>query len=565
MHSDIFVEFSLILAATAVIAVIMRLLKQPLIIGYILTGILVGPSVFNFIQEPELVESLGKFGIALLLFVVGLGLNYHVVKEVGKASILTGVGQVTFTTLIAYVFVQAIGFSGISALYIAVAMAFSSTIIILKLLNDKKEQNKLYGKISIGFLLVQDVLATLALVIASASGNGSLDVESFVVLLLKAIMLFTGLWILTQIVLKPTAKFLSRSQELLFLFTIAWGFGVGAVFKEVGFSLEIGALVAGISMAGLHYAQDVASKMRPLRDFFLVVFFIALGATLNLGEVWGVLGPALALSALVLFGNPIIVMSIMGLLGYTKKNSFKAGLAVAQISEFSIIFVLLGAANGQLESQVVSLVTVVALITIAISSYMFIYADSLYDFLERYLSLFERRKVKSEHAPKRAYEAILFGYKKGGHEFVKTFENMKAKIIVVDYDPDVIDTLTERNVDYLYGDANDSELLEELDVSKLKIVIVTLSDFNTNAYLLQLMNRLNPNCVVICHSDTVDHAAELYTLGASYVMLPHYIGNEKMSAFIKKNGFKKSEYRKFHDKHIDYLRSHFQVDTSSSN
>lgn len=255
----------------------------------------------------------------------------------------------------------------------------------------------------------------------------------------------------------------------------------------------------------------------------------------------------------------------MGLLGYTKKNSFKAGLAVAQISEFSIIFVLLGAANGQLESQVVSLVTVVALITIAISSYMFIYADSLYDFLERYLSLFERRKVKSEHAPKRAYEAILFGYKKGGHEFVKTFENMKAKIIVVDYDPDVIDTLTERNVDYLYGDANDSELLEELDVSKLKIVIVTLSDFNTNAYLLQLMNRLNPNCVVICHSDTVDHAAELYTLGASYVMLPHYIGNEKMSAFIKKNGFKKSEYRKFHDKHIDYLRSHFQVDTSSSN
>jgi Kef-type K+ transport system membrane component KefB len=564
MHSDIFIELSLVLAVTATIAIVMRLLKQPLIIGYILTGILVGPSVFNFLQEPEIVESLGKFGIALLLFVVGLGLNYQVIKEVGKASVLTGIGQVAFTTIIAFTFVQALGYTGASAIYIAVAMAFSSTIIILKLLNDKKEQNKLYGKISIGFLLVQDVLATVALVLASASGSGSLETSDIVVLILKASMLFAGLWLLTQYFLRPTANFFSRSQELLFLFTIAWGFGVGAIFKQVGFSLEIGALVAGVSMASLHYAQDVASKMRPLRDFFLVVFFIALGATLNLGEVMGVLAVALALSTLVLVGNPIIVMSIMGLLGYTKKTSFKAGLAVAQISEFSIIFVLLGATNGQISSEVVSLVTVVALITIAVSSYMFIYADSLYLYLERYLSLFERRKVKNERTTKRSYEAMIFGYKKGGNEFVKTFNNMKSKFIVVDYDPDVIDSLENRNVDYLYGDANDAELLEELDLSKLKLVVITISDFGTNAYILQLMGRTNPTCVVICHSENIHEAAELYTLGASYVMLPHYIGNEKISAFIKKNGFKKSEYRKFHDKHIEYLRAHFQVDTKQN-
>ena len=223
MNSDIFIELSLIMAFTAAVVFIMRLLKQPLIIGYILTGILVGPSVFNFIQEPEVIESLGKFGIALLLFVVGLGLNYRVVKEVGRTAVLTGVGQVLFTTLIAYVFVQAIGFSGTNALFIAVSMAFSSTIIILKLLNDKKEQNKLYGKISIGFLLVQDVLATIALVMASASSSGSLEADDFMILALKAAVLFSGLWLATQYILKPTAKFFSRSQELLFLFTIAWG------------------------------------------------------------------------------------------------------------------------------------------------------------------------------------------------------------------------------------------------------------------------------------------------------------------------------------------------------
>jgi Kef-type K+ transport system membrane component KefB len=560
MHSDIFVELSLILAVTALIAMIMRLLKQPLIIGYILTGIIAGPSFLDLVNEPEIIESLGKFGIALLLFIVGLGLNYKVVKEVGRTAVLTGVGQVLFTTIIAYVLVQSLGFNGADALFVAVAMAFSSTIIILKLLNDKKEQNKLYGKIAIGFLLVQDILATIALVLASASGSGSLEIDDLILLVLKGAALFSGLWLITQFILKPTAKFLSRSQELLFLFTLAWGFGVGAVFKEVGFSLEIGALVAGVSMAGLHYATDVASKMRPLRDFFLVVFFIALGATLNLAEVWSVLSTALILSTLVLVGNPIIVMSIMGLLGYTKKNSFKAGLAVAQISEFSIIFVLLGSSNGQISSETVSLVTVVALITIAVSSYMFVYADNLYAFLQRYLSLFERRKVRDERTPKRSYEAIVFGYRKGGHEFTKTLASMNSKFLVIDYDPDVIDVLNNKNIDFLYGDANDAELLEELDLTKLKLVIITITDFRTNTYLLQHIERTNPHCVVICHSESVHEAAELYTLGASYIMLPHYIGNERISAFIRKNGFKKAEYKKFHDKHIEYLRSHFTTE-----
>jgi Kef-type K+ transport system membrane component KefB len=557
MHSDLFTELSLVLALAAGVAIIARLFKQPLIIAYIVTGILVGPSVLDFLKDPEAIESFGKFGIALLLFIVGLGLNVAAVKEVGKPAVLTGVGQVMFTTIIAFVLTTALGYDTTASIYIAVAMAFSSTIIILKLLNDKKEQNKLYGKISIGFLLVQDVIATIALVVASASSSGSLEFGDFLVLLGKAAALTVALVIATQFILKPLSKFLSRSQELLFLFTLAWGFGVGAIFKEVGFSLEIGALAAGVTMAGLHFAQDVASKLRPLRDFFVVIFFIVLGATLDLSAISSVLLQAIGLSALVLIGNPIIVMIIMGLMGYTKKTSFKAGLAVAQISEFSLIFVLLGAANGQVDDKVVSLVTVVALITIAISSYMIIYADKLYELLQRYLSLFERRVVKNERMPKRAYEAIIFGYKKGGAEFVKTFQSMNSKFLVIDYDPDVIDIMNRDSVDYLYGDVNDAELLDELDLSRLKIVIITITDFTTNTFLLQLLNRTNPNCVVICHSENINHAAELYTLGASYVMLPHYIGSEKISAFIKKSGFKKAEYKKFHDRHIEYIKSHF--------
>jgi len=564
MHSDFFTQLSVVLVLAAGISIFLRILKQPLIIGYIITGIIVGPYVFNYLKEPEAIESFGKFGIALLLFIVGLGLNFKAVKEVGKAAVFTGLGQVFFTTLISYFIVSSLGYSSVSAIYISIAMAFSSTIIVLKLLNDKREQNKLYGKISIGFLLVQDVVATLALVVASASGSGSLEISDFLLLLAKGFGLGIALFLITKFILKPMSSFLSRTQELLFLFTLAWGFGVGAMFKWAGFSLEIGALVAGVSMAGLHYAQDVASKLRPLRDFFVVIFFIVLGATLNLSAVQSVLGEAILLSALVLIGNPIIVMTIMGLMGYTKKTSFKAGLAVAQISEFSLIFVLLGASNGQVDETVVSLVTVVALVTIAISSYMIIYADGLYDSLQKYLSLFERRKLKNEHMVKRSYEVILFGYKKGGNEFVKTFQSMNSKFIVIDYDPDVIDIMNRDDIDYLYGDVTDSELLEELDLSKLKMVVITITEFNTNAYLLQLMERVNPSCVVLCHSENLHDAAELYTLGASYVMLPHYIGSEKISAFIKKSGYKKSEYKKFHDKHIEYIRNHFVIETGDN-
>ncbi len=562
MHHDLFAELSTVLALTAGVALLARLLKQPLIIAYIVTGILVGPSAFNLLGDPEAIESFGKFGIALLLFIVGLGLNYKAVKEVGKTAVFTGVGQVVCTTAIGFFVSKVLNYSVTESIYIAVALAFSSTIIVLKLLNDKKEQNKLYGKISIGFLLVQDVIATLALVVASASSSGSLQLSDFAILFAKGVLLACALYGANKLLLTPIAKFLSRSQELLFLFTLSWGFGIGAIFKEVGFSLEIGALAAGVSMAGMHYAQDVASKLRPLRDFFIVIFFIVLGATLNISSVGSVLLQAVLYSSIVLVGNPIVVMTIMGLLGYTKKTSFKAGLAVAQISEFSIIFILLGASNGQIKDEVVSLITVVALITIALSSYMIIYAESLYTRLEHYLSLFERRKIRPEKAPKRAYEAVVFGYKKGGSEFVKTFHSMGSRFIVIDYDPDVIDTLNRDNIEYLYGDTNDSELLEELDISKLKMAVISITDFSTNTYILQLMNRLNPSCVVICHSENIAEAAELYTLGASYVMLPHYIGSEKISAFIKKNGYKKTEYKKFHDKHIAYIRSHFNAESA---
>lgn len=557
MH-DVFTELSLLLAIGLVISIIMRTLKQPLIVGHIFTGMLVGPVALGFVNDTETIELLGKFGITLLLFIVGLGLNPKVIKEVGKTAIITGVGQVFFTTAIGYVIVKALGYDTVTSLYISIALAFSSTIIILKLLNDKKEQNKLYGKIAIGFLLVQDIIATFALLVASASKGSGLNVIDFGILVLKGFAAALVLYIIATHIIKPATTFLSKSQELLFLFAIAWGFGIATIFKYIGFSLEIGALFAGVALASMTYAQEVSSRLRPLRDFFIIVFFISLGAGLNFGDIQSVIWQALGLSAFVLLGNPLIVILLMGLLGYTKKNSFKAGLAVAQISEFSLIFIAVGLENGQISEKVVSLVTLVGIITIAISSYMIIYSDSLFRYCEKYLTMFERNKARYEQKESRnRYELVLFGYQRGGHEFVKVFKALKKKYVVIDYDPVAIDDLERHHIDYLYGDATDIELLEEVGLDNAKMVVSTITDHETNKFLVSLVERINPKAVIITHADTVEEAAELYEMGAGYVMMPHYIGSEKIGAFIKKSGFKKSEFRKFRDKHLAYLQSHY--------
>lgn len=559
MHNDVFIEISALLGLSAVIAMVMRFFRQPLIIGYILTGLIVGPSVLELVKSPETIGVLGQFGVALLLFIVGLGLNIRVVREVGKVSLITGVGQVIFTSLIGFVLVRALGYGAITSFYIAVALTFSSTIIILKLLSDKKEQNKLYGKISIGFLLVQDIIATFALLIASATSTGGLNYEDLLLLFAKGIGVVAIILLVTRFVIKPLTNFLSATQELLFLFALAWGFGIATLFYMLDFSLEVGALFAGVALASMPYAQEIGSRLRPLRDFFIVVFFIALGASLNLTDVQTVIWQALALSAFVIIGNPIIVMVLMGIMGYTKKTSFNAGLAVAQISEFSLIFILLGLRNGQVSEQAVSLVTVVGIITIAVSSYMIIYSNGLYRVIENYLRLFERRKVRSEGEKRMSYDAVLFGFKRGGIEFVKVFERNTKRFLVVDYDPEAVDELERKNIPYVYGDATDLEMLDEINFEHVKLVVSVITDYDSNVFLLQQLEKRNPSAVIICHADSIKQAVELYGLGASFVVMPHLIGNEKVSAFIRKNGFKKSEFNRYRSKHLEYLQSHFEA------
>lgn len=535
----------------------MRVLKQPLLIGYILAGIVAGP-VLGLVSNTATLESFSKIGIALLLFIVGLGLNPKVIKDLGRVAVITGTVQVVASAILGLALMTLMGASFTTALVVGVGLAFSSTIVGLKLLTDKKEQTRLYGRIAIGVLLTQDILATLALLFLSMQTEG-FSVVNGLGLILRGTVLIGGLAYLSTKVLPRLTRFMSSSTEYLFLFTIAWGLGIGALFEHAGFSLEIGSLIAGVSLASMPYAQEASSRLRPVRDFFIVVFFIFMGANLSLGDISRLWPQALALSLMVLILNPLAIMLPLGYLGHAKRNSFKVGIMMAQVSEFSLIFVILARQVGAVSQSAVSLITLTALITITISCYAIIYDDTLFDFLQKHIKFFEsRRQEKRER--RTSYDIIQFGFNKGGAELIKTFQDMpRRRLVVVDYDPEAIEHLENRKVHYVYGDATDIELLDELDIDNAKLIVSTITHFPTNRFLIEYVEKCNPKAVIISRADTPEEAAELYGLGANYVMVPHFVGTERLSNFITRHGFSKKDFDKQKERHLNHLRTNYDL------
>jgi len=557
----IFVEISVIVVIATVVSIIFRLFRQPLIIGYIATGILVGPYAFNLLQAHAEVELFSKIGIAILLFIVGLTLNPDVMREVGKTSLVTGIGQIVFTSIIGFFIVQALGFGLLASIYVAIALTFSSTIIILKLLSDRGDTQKLYGKISIGFLLVQDIVATLILlaitVMGKISPGGEITLSNIVliqigVLVGKGLILALVLYLISKYVLPLLSSFVANQQEVLFIFSLAWGLGLASLFYFIGFSIEIGALVAGITLAVSPFSYEMASRLKPLRDFFIMLFFVILGAGLVVGEVSTLIVPSLILSIFVLIGNPLIVLVLMNLLGYRTRTAFMSGLTVAQISEFSLILISLGLSFGHVNQEVVSLVTLVGIITIAISTYLILYADHIYAFLKPVLKLFTFRKSKMSvtESDRIGADTIIFGYDRVGHEFVKVAKKLSQDYLVVDFSPVSVERLKTFNIPYRYGDAEDVEFLDEIGFREAKLVISTIPDFKTNFLLVSTYRETNLDGIIIVISHYIEEAKALYEAGASYVVMPHHLGASHAASLIESYGLDTSAFELEKEKHF---------------
>jgi Kef-type K+ transport system membrane component KefB len=562
---EVFLEISLILLAALCVSTILRALKQPLIIGYIITGLLVGPSGLNILASTEIVELFSKIGITSLLFIVGLGLSPKVIKDLGIVSLVTGFGQVIITSVVGVLIALVLGFSTSEAIYIAIALTFSSTIIILKLLSDKGDLNKLYGRIAIGFLLVQDLIATIILVIVSSSATISSGQNIFIelsLILLKGLIVLSALMFIASTVFKKIHNFVGSSQEYLFIFGLTWGLAIASLYHFLGLSIEIGALVAGVTLSMSPFSLELSSKLKPLRDFFIILFFIFLGYHMSFDNWQNLIIPTLLFSLYILVGNPIIMHILMNLMGYTRKVGFMAGLTVAQISEFSLILITLAYSVGHLSKEVVSIITLVGIITIAGSTYLILYSEAIYKRVGHLLKYIEFKKItKRRKENNHNYDALILGYKRAGPEFAEIFAEKKYSFLVIDLDPSVVEKLKEKNLHVDYGDISDLEFLSELPLSNIKLAVSTISDFEANMLFLKTTRRVNPSAVIIIIADTADHSLSLYEAGATHVVLAHYVGAHYAANMILQKGYDSSKYEEMRQRQIKHLKnsSHFKI------
>ena len=493
-----FAEIAAILVLAAVAGVIARMLRQPLIVAYIVVGIIAGPALLGLVSDGAEIELLAKVGIAILLFLVGLKLDVHLIRTTGVVALLTGVGQVLFTSIVGYLILIALGFDVVPAIYIAVALTFSSTIIIVKLLSDKRELDQLHGRIAVGFLIVQDLLVIVAMIVIVAIGQPGASDGDVTGQILRTfgggVAFLLVIALLARYVLPRALDWLARSQELTLLFGVAWAISLAAISAALGLSMEIGAFVAGVALASTPYRESLGARLISLRDIMILFFFIELGAALTFTDAIAQIGPAILLSIFVLIGNPIIVMIIMGVMGYRKKVSFQAGLAVAQISEFSLILIALGFSLGQVDESVLGLVTMVGIITITISTYFILYSEQIYERLAPALSIFERKQPRKDLEQEREahpYDAIVVGAGRLGGDVIRGLLARGAVLLVVDYDPQALRKIAGPHVDTLYGDVAEPEFAASLPFHETKTVICAVPDPTTNIVLLQTLQRLN--------------------------------------------------------------------------
>jgi Kef-type K+ transport system membrane component KefB len=536
--STVFHELAAILVIAGVIGVLALKLRQPLIISYIITGIVAGPAVLGWASGGSEIKLLSSIGIAVLLFVVGLKLDVGLIRSVGPVALATGLGQIVFTALFGFLLSLGLGFAPVKAIYIAVCLTFSSTIIIVKLLSDKREIDSLHGRIAVGFLVVQDIAVILAMILLTsftAAGSGGIAAQG-IRLLLVGTAFVLGTAATMRWVMPPLLGRLAQNQELLVLFAVAWAVGLAALADGVGFSKEVGAFLGGVSIASTAYREAIASRLTGLRDFLLLFFFIDLGSGINLTAAGMQLWPAVVLSLFVLVGNPLIVVAIMGVMGYRRRTGFLAGLTVAQISEFSLILAALGLRLGQIGEAEVSLITLVGVITIALSTYMILGSDRLYAWLEGPLRIFQRAtpfsELKGSISGPAKVDVVLLGLGRYGSAIVRQLRAHDLSILGIDFDPQALRLAAAQGLPVQYGDSEDPEFTASLPLSSATVVVSTLPSLESNAAIRHGLESAGFRGQFIATAHDEAEVVKLESIGAQRTLLPFLDAAERAAELI---------------------------------
>ncbi|MBU1604592.1 MAG: cation:proton antiporter [Nanoarchaeota archaeon] len=533
--SNIFFDIGIMIIFATILGYIGRLLKQPLIPLYILAGVIIGPLGFGWITDSETIRTMSEIGIAFLLFVVGLELDLRKLKDVGNVIIAGSVIQIITMFFAGLVIGILLGFANEQLIYLSLIVSFSSTMVVIKLLSDKNELETLHGRIIIGILLMEDIFAILALSIIQTLSDFS--VLFLIIAIFKAAGLMLIAYITGKYVFPTIFKFAARSQEILFLIAITTCFSFGIMSFLLGFSIAIGAFIAGVALANLPYNMEIESKVRPLRDFLSTIFFVSLGMALVLNKMSLMIIPLIALIGLIVIFKPIIITLILSFFGYKRKTAFMTSTSLAQSSEFSLIIVAQGMYLGHISQDFLSLATILAITTITITTYFIKFDNQAYQKIGGFLKVFEKLSKKSKELEfvdeNSKYRVILVGYDRIGYTISKSLDKLKKDYLVVDFNPDIIKKLMSKKQPCLYGDISDVEIINRLRLEQVELVVSTIPDKHAAKLLIKKVKEKNLHALIIVTTLRIEDALEMYEEGADYVIVPHILGGHQVNILLE--------------------------------
>ncbi|MBN2517528.1 MAG: cation:proton antiporter [Candidatus Altiarchaeota archaeon] len=539
-------DIGLIIIAATVIGYTASILKQPLIPAYILAGILIGPMVSNlvtgapFIYDFDVVVALSQLGITFLLFTVGMELDLSRLKDVGLVSAFVGIAQVAVVFWAGFLAAVAFGFGAQEALFLGLIVAFSSTMVVIKIISDRDEIETLHGRIMLGILLIQDVIVVIVMSLISAPGGLALD--PVVDALVKGLGLFALAIVISRFIAPAAMRSLSKSVELIFLFALSLCFVFALASHSLGFSPAIGGFLAGLSLAVFPYNLEVSCRIKPLRDFFAIMFFVSLGMQIvvdDIGILLQLAAPIIVFSIIVLLLKPVVIALICLILGYERRTSFLAGVGLGQISEFSLILALPLALENP-ASPVFLITLVIAIVTISITPYLIKYGNSIYIPFSGMLEKLEKMSfIKKRHQLERFPEKkklndhiVFFGAHIMGMEVINHLQKSKEDFVVVDHNPEIIKKLINRGVHSLYGDAEDIEVLEKVNLKDAKLIISTIPNEDDSLLLIKTVRKVNPDAMVFVTAKTIDHAIKFYREGADYIFHLKLLGGKEAAKVL---------------------------------
>ena len=540
---QLLLNLGFIVITAATFAFVGKLIRMPTIVGYILAGIVLGP-VLHLVELDHSLELISELGIALLLFLVGLELSFAKVKDLGRVALILGGIQVLLTATGGMLVAHFMGFAPMEAIFLGGTVTFSSTVVVIKLLDQKGVMNRLYARISVALFLAQDIVVIAALTVLT--GFGGSEPLAPIELLINFGKAFGGMAVLLILALiaaryllpKPFA-WAARSPDTVFIWALCWCFLVVILAHQFHLSVEIGAFLAGIAIAQLPIHEDLHRRLHPLMTFFIAVFLVTLGIKMELSSFAAIWPTALGLSAFVLLIKPIIVFSILARMRFSEYTAFQTAIATGQVSEFAFILLALGATTGLIGADIVALGGLVGITTIALSSYLIIHSEALYAAIARtgILKLLRaKQEPDSEILRHRKDHIIVVGMNALGREIVKQLTLRNERVLAIDTDPKKLEGLGD--ADTLIGNVEYQSVVEEVGLREARLVVSALQIEDTNHLLAYRCRSASVPCAI--HAFDLSVVNDLLDLDVTYLMMPAADGILQQRQLMQHEGIFKS-------------------------